>query len=165
MSKTLALVQGASRGLGASFVTALLNRSQHHVIATARNPDQALSALKPLLTASQLSRLTLLELDVQKENTIEAAAQRVKELGKLSLLINSAGFLKAEKSLRAVDYENLVKHMEINAIGPMLVAKHFSPLLLNSAKLVFISARTGSIQDNVLGKKSKAYFELSRWMV
>ena len=39
MASPVTLVQGASKGLGLSFVRILANRS--HVVATCRNPDQA----------------------------------------------------------------------------------------------------------------------------
>ena len=43
--------------------------------------------------------------------------------------------------------------MAINAIGPALLLKHFAPLLPREGdtKLIFISAKVGSIGDNALG--------------
>ena len=79
---------------------------------------------------------------------MEASGLAVKALGKISLLINSAGFLLPEKSLRSVTRENLIKHFEINTIGPVLVAKHMQPSFMHDTKIVNISARTGSIGDN-----------------
>ena len=60
MANPVTLVQGASRGLGLSFVRILANRSTN-VIATCRNPSQA----------EELQRCLLLTL--YRENTIQCS--------------------------------------------------------------------------------------------
>ena len=103
-------------------------------------------------------------MDVTKEKTIEEAARFITsitpEKRPLRLLINSAGYLLPEKSLKSVEEEQILKHLRVNTIGPLLVAKHFSPLFGNvdqnasvfkNPVLTNMSARTGSIGDNKLG--------------
>jgi hypothetical protein len=66
----VALVQGASRGLGLEFVKQLLERSaEGRVVATCRDPGGANSL--SLLKEQHGDRLTVLPLDVTKESTIE----------------------------------------------------------------------------------------------
>jgi NAD(P)-dependent dehydrogenase (short-subunit alcohol dehydrogenase family) len=52
-----------------------------------------------------------------------------------------------------VHLDNLVRAFHVNAFGPLLIAKHFAPLLMHRARTVFanVSARVGSIGDNRLG--------------
>lgn len=102
----VALVQGASRGLGLEFCRyLLLNKSPAAIIATCRNPDAAqhLSAL----SAQHAGRMTVLKLDVSREDDIKRAAESVKSaFGKVDLIINSSAMLhpsgKGETSLRDV---------------------------------------------------------------
>ncbi len=87
MANAVALVQGASRGLGLSFSKLLSQRSNYNVVATCRNPDQA-EELRGL------PGVDVLRVDVTKETDIKAVADHVKEkYGKVDLLINSAGLL------------------------------------------------------------------------
>ena len=63
-----------------------------------------------------------------------------------------------------VDFEDALATFRINTLGPLLLSKHFAPLLPRkstrldlidslpaSAVLALMSARVGSISDNILG--------------
>mmetsp|Transcript_43771 Transcript_43771/g.171255 ORF Transcript_43771/g.171255 Transcript_43771/m.171255 type:complete len:148 (+) Transcript_43771:631-1074(+) len=57
-----------------------------------------------------------------------------------------------------MDFSRFAGPFQINAVGPALVMKHFTPLMITSRKegrvfslLATISARVGSITDNQLG--------------
>ena len=87
----VALVQGASRGLGLEFVRQLAQRPNHLVIATCRRPDSA-PQLQDL--QRQFHGLHLVQLDSQSEHSIEHAASAVSNLvSNLDMLINVAGVL------------------------------------------------------------------------
>lgn len=61
--------------------------------------------------------------------------------------------IRPEKRLEDVDPEALTALFQVNAAGPLLVARHFRPLLGHGDPAVFaaISARVGSIRDNGRG--------------
>lgn len=152
------VIQGASRGIGLEFVKqALERRPRRRVVATCRDPERA-DALRTL-EAQHAGRLIVLPLDVTAEDTIHAAARRLtEETDRLELLVNVAGVLHGpgvspEKKLGHVQPEALRAVFEINAFGPLLVAKHFHPFFRHDARSVFasLSARVGSISDNRLG--------------
>ena len=153
-----ALVQGASRGLGLALVRALLATDRpRRVVATCRTPETAaelaeLAALEP--------RLDVVPLDVTREESVAAAADLVRDrAGTLDLLVNVAGVLHGERGLaperrlEAVSPDFLRRVFEVNAFGPLLVAKHFHPLLRHDRRAVLanVSARVGSIGDNRTG--------------
>ncbi|KAI4875274.1 hypothetical protein NFI96_018142, partial [Prochilodus magdalenae] len=164
----VALVQGASRGLGLEFCKHLLShRAPVAVIATCRDPDRApaLSAL----AAHNPGRVTVLELDVTREEHIQRAAEQVSvAFNKVDLLVNSSAVLhpsgKGETSLRDVSAQGLISTLTTNTVGPLLMAKYFAPLLKkgtgqfgqqpaektgrHSGILVNMTARVGSIGDN-----------------
>ena len=126
-SVSTALVQGANRGLGLAFVKILAARG-NNVVATCRHPEQA-DALQDIS-----ANVEVLQVDVTKENHIAKAANHVKEkYGSLDLLINNAGLLhpsgRGETRLSDVNMEDLQTLYAVNAAGPLIMARHFAPLL------------------------------------
>lgn len=152
------LVIGASRGIGLAFVHALLaDPAQARVVAAARDPaaSEGLAALR----AGHGERLQLLALDVCDEASLERAAAALRaERPTLDLLVNTAGLLHGEglapeRRLADVKPASLLHSYAVNAVGPLLVAKHFHGLLAHGGRAVLanLSARVGSIGDNRLG--------------
>lgn len=99
-------------------------------------------------------------MDVTDEAGIAAAAQRLAEsTSRLHLVINVAGVLHdgtglaPEKKLADVDPVHLRRAFDVNAVGPLLVAKHFLPFLRHDERSVLanVSARVGSVGDNRAG--------------
>lgn len=151
----IALVQGASRGLGLELVRQLAV-THDRVIATCRHPADA-HALAALAASSPA--VTILRLDVTDETSIARAAGEAAALVPcLDLVINAAGLLHApdhqpERRLVEVGATGLARSLAVNAIGPIVLARYLEPLLASSERAVFaaISARVGSIGDNRLG--------------
>ncbi len=139
-SKGLAIVIGASGGIGAALLTRL-ETSGHFAKVIG------------------LSRHSTPPLDLTDEAGIEAAATAIGQRDHpLRFIIDATGFLHGhgfmpEKSLRQLDPAHMAHAFAINAIGPALLMKHFLPLLPKEGKSVFatLSARVGSIGDNRLG--------------
>ncbi|KAI9020642.1 rossman fold oxidoreductase [Hyaloraphidium curvatum] len=168
----VAVISGASRGIGAALVRAVLRRHPGvEVLALARDPDAAYRA-QAELPDDAVSRLTALPADVTDEASLARAAEEAERLygrNSVRLLFNVAGVLAPEKSLQGVTADTLRHHFLANAFGPVLTAKHFAGRgLLYSAQpprefadpefvkhkgsvLASMSARTGSIGDNKLG--------------
>ncbi|MFW7379897.1 MAG: SDR family oxidoreductase [Oligoflexus sp.] len=151
-----AFVQGASRGIGLELVRQLASRTDM-VYASCRQPEKA-DALQSL-AEEWPARITILPIDVTDENSIQAAAVKLQGQ-KLHLLINCAGILhqvssqmKPEKKIEDLQLEHIEAAMRVNAIGPMLMVKHFFPLFRHKERslIVNLSARVGSITDNQLG--------------
>lgn len=97
-------------------------------------------------------------LDITNETEIEHAASKASANGQIRLVVVATGILssrgaKAEKRLEDITPESVLAAFRVNTLGPLLVAKHFLPLLPRSGKSVFaaISARLGSIGDNRFG--------------
>lgn len=153
----ICLIQGASRGIGQALVLGLLARDDVEVIfATCREPERA----QGLQALRGDPRLVVLRLDVTDESTIEAAAATIREeTNRLDRIVNVAGLLHdgagiaPEKRLDAISADALQKVFAVNAFGPLLVLKHFHPLLRHEGRAILanVSARVGSISDNGLG--------------
>ncbi|CAI5535758.1 unnamed protein product [Closterium sp. Naga37s-1] len=164
--ESVSLVQASDKGIGLAFVEQLLKRQPTgRVIATCRDPmgAQHLDALHD----QSGGRLDVMQLDVTKEDTIEAVAAAVRQkYGKLDLLLNVAGVLhrpnelQPESSLHWLCQDAMLLAYRVNAMGPMLVLKHMMPLLVTGGHtnpnrpfsiVANMSSRTGSISDNHIG--------------
>ena len=103
-------------------------------------------------------RLSRPQLDLTSEASIMEAAATLKAQGYFDLIFVASGILhtpdlQPEKTIKQIDVQNLHTLFRINAIGPILVLKHFASLLNPENRSVFaaLSARVGSISDNRLG--------------
>nr|XP_054496846.1 C-factor-like [Agelaius phoeniceus] len=132
------LLTGSNRGIGLELVKQLLGspRPPAWIFATCRDPDgPRAQELRDL--ASKHPNLVLVKLDVENPSAITDAAKVVE--GKLNgmglnLLINNAGIYTPTASLDTVDTEDMVRTYKTNAVGPMLMAQAFLPLLKKAAQ-------------------------------
>ena len=145
-----AIVIGASGGLGAGFTKILASDT-----AFQSRYSQILGLSRQPVANHQQT------IDYADESTIIRSAAWAADqcqTAPLRLLVVATGYLHSngqgpERSLQHLDAAYLQRVMLVNAIGPALVLKHFAPLLpkTGDVRLVFISAKVGSISDNALG--------------
>jgi NAD(P)-dependent dehydrogenase (short-subunit alcohol dehydrogenase family) len=141
-----AVVVGASGGIGAALVAALLEEPAFDTVF----------ALSRRFTAGREGRLQRLQADVTDETSLAAAAAALSAPVRLVIVatgILHSGGLQPEKTYRALDAVGLLESYRVNVVGPALVAKHMLPLLDPGRRSVFaaLSARVGSIGDNRAG--------------
>ena len=95
--------------------------------------------------------------DLLNDESIRAQASLSREKGPFEIIIDATGALNIhgvgpEKSLNGLNSDHLMQSMRVNAIGPALVMRHFSPLLAKGSSVYAkLSARVGSIADNKKG--------------
>jgi NAD(P)-dependent dehydrogenase (short-subunit alcohol dehydrogenase family) len=86
-SKPTAIVTGASRGIGAALVEALLNAG-YNVVATSRNVNQSLAAS---------SNLALVAGDIgDKDTAAKVVTAAVETFGRIDLLVTNAGIFSTK---------------------------------------------------------------------
>jgi len=133
-----ALVIGASGAIGRAFSCAL---------------QQDLRCVH----VEQVSRAHSNGFDLLDESSVAAQAAATAGAGPYHLIVDATGALTIdgvgpEKSLAALKFEHLTKAFQLNAIGPVLVLRHFAPMLVPGASIYAkLSARVGSITDNQKG--------------
>lgn len=137
------LITGAGRGLGFELVKYGLELG-HRIVAASKEQPAAGSELGKL-KEEYSDRLTLLKMDVCSEDEVEKAAAILSERKtKLDFIINNAGVLFESKydmrnPIEELDIEMLRKTIDVNAVGPAIVLKHFfkyiggseSPCIIN----------------------------------
>jgi len=136
------LITGANRGLGLAFARALRARGDE-VIGTAREPANA----------EELAALgaTVEELEVTDDASVASLAERLE--GKpIDLLINNAGILRRDR-IESFEPETVLRQFDVNALGPLRVTRALLPnlRLADAPKIVSITSRMGSVEDNSSG--------------
>ncbi|HYH03363.1 MAG TPA: SDR family oxidoreductase [Bacillota bacterium] len=141
------LITGAGRGLGLSLTKQFLAMGSK-VVACYLNSSEELMELQQSFT----DRLTIIPLDVTNETAVShAALETANQVGSLDILINNAGvhLEQAYYPLEELDFESMLVTLQVNALGPLEVAKHFIGLLEKGSRklLLNISSEAGSISD------------------
>ncbi len=133
------LVTGANRGIGLEFCRQLQVRGDQ-VVAVCRQ-----------------SCAELEDLDVEIKQGIELTSQdSIRDLvgyldGRpLDGVILNAGTAQS-MSLENLDPEGIRYQFEVNALAPLMLAQALVPQMPQGAKLVLITSRMGSIDDNTSG--------------
>jgi len=132
-------VTGANRGIGLAYCQQLHLRGDR-VIAVCRQSSDELD-----------------DLGVQVESGIEltspdSLAALVNGLAgqTLDTVILNAGILES-MGLSDLDPEAIRRQFEVNALAPLLLARALTPLMPEGSKLVLMTSRMGSIEDNSSG--------------
>ena len=109
-------------------------------------------------SVSGVSRQSTPGLDLLDEPSIAACAQALAGQGPFHLVVDATGALTVngrgpEKRLDELDATHLLASLQLNAVGPGLLLKHFAPLLASGERVIWgkLSARVGSIEDNRKG--------------
>ena len=132
-----ALVTGASRGLGRTFVAALLARGAEKVYAAARTPESVASARD-----RYGDRVVPVRLDVTVAKDRRAVAE---SCGDLDLLVSNAGLAPSGKVL---DTDEAVcrETFEVNVFGPLALVQAVAPgLRQRRGAVLFVNSVTGLV--------------------
>lgn len=138
MTQTV-LITGANRGIGLEYCRQLQARGER-VIAVCRKTSPELEALGVRVEAG---------IDLTSAAAVDGLVQRLAGLP-LDLVILNAGVLEASR-LDALDPDSLRRQFEVNALAPLLLTRALLDQLQPGAKLVLMSSRMGSIDDNSSG--------------
>jgi NAD(P)-dependent dehydrogenase (short-subunit alcohol dehydrogenase family) len=125
----LALVTGASRGLGLAIARALSERG-FHLILTARNQRQ----LERL--AARLPNSTACACDIRDPKSVAQLAALVARRKRLDVLINNAGIAGPVQTIESLDYAIWREVIDTNLHGTFLVTQSILPYLKKGSVVV-----------------------------
>ncbi|HMA26810.1 MAG: SDR family oxidoreductase [Solirubrobacterales bacterium] len=136
----VALVSGASRGIGAEIARKLASDHGFLVFAGARNPDDvaAREEIEPI------------RLDVTDQASIAAARERIEsDPGRLDALVNNAGVYGDPTGAADYDLGRAHEVLEVNTFGPWRLTQALLPLLRGSSspRIVNVSSGAGQLSD------------------
>ncbi len=136
----VALVSGASRGIGAEIARQLAADHGFLVFAGARDPDDV----------EEAERVVPLELDVTRQGTVDSARERIgTDPGRLDALVNNAGIYGDPIGAANYDLDRAHEVLEVNTFGPWRLIEAFVPLLRRSdrPRVVNVSSGAGQLSD------------------
>ncbi len=116
LSDKVAVITGASRGLGAGLATRFLAQGLA-VAACARTEPQLDGDASALLTMAA---------DVSEADAVQAfCTAAIERFGRIDLWINNAGLLRPIGPLRDNDPSELARHIEVNVLGVLYGSRAF----------------------------------------
>jgi NAD(P)-dependent dehydrogenase (short-subunit alcohol dehydrogenase family) len=141
------IIAGSSGAIGGEFTELYANNSNvEKIIALSRKP-----------TNTNHNKIQSVEIDYYNEATFKNLDE-ISQLDSISKIIIATGILhtdqiRPEKSIDSIAGEDMRNVFQVNVFGPILLVKKLLPLIKKSkgVKIVFLTARVGSISDNVLG--------------
>lgn len=140
----IALVTGASRGIGAATAQALAAQGAH-VILTARNAKDLESVEDAIFDGG--GSATIAPLDLTDGDSISRlAAAATERWGKLDILILNAAMLGTLAPVPAIDGAELNRVMTLNVIAQQVIIAAFDALLRKSeaGRLVALTSSVGT---------------------
>lgn len=152
----IAIVTGGARGMGA--VTAKLFAGEGaHVILT-----DVITAEGEATAAEIGGSATFMKHDVSSDDDWAAVAEHAKsQFGRVDVLVNNAGVVHFTP-IEALKAEEAQHVLGINTIGPMLGAKHVTPLMKAAGKGSIINI---SSVDGLRGCNGLTVYTASKWAV
>lgn len=142
IENSVALITGASRGLGFALVEALITRSPNKIYAAVRSPEQLQG-----LVSRYGSIIQPLKLDITNSEEILEAASIATDV---NLLINNAGVFSEGKILEA-PLDLIRQDMEVNYFGTLNVIRAFAPILERNSGGAIVNILSISALANVPG--------------
>jgi NAD(P)-dependent dehydrogenase (short-subunit alcohol dehydrogenase family) len=133
------LVTGANRGIGLEYCRQLKHRGDD-VIAVCRTTSNELTQLDVTVETN---------VDLSSDQDVADLVKRLE--GKtIDVLINNAGILEVD-SLTQLNFESISRQFEVNALSPLRLTKALLTHLKKGSKVVLMTSRMGSIEDNTSG--------------
>ena len=141
------IIAGSSGAIGGEFIKLYANNSNvEKIIALSRKSIN-----------NDHDKIQSVEIDYNDEATLKNL-DAISQLDSISKIIIATGILhtdhiKPEKSIDGIDEGNMKEIFQVNVFGPILLVKKLLPLIKKAkgVKIVFLTARVGSISDNELG--------------
>jgi NAD(P)-dependent dehydrogenase (short-subunit alcohol dehydrogenase family) len=133
------LITGANRGIGYEYCRQLQERGDT-VIAVCRSASADLKALGVQVEEG---------IDITSDASVTDLCDRLQGVP-IDVLINNAGILE-RVTLEDLDFDSIRKQFEVNALGALRVTHALLPNLKAGSKIIIMTSRMGSIEDNTSG--------------
>ena len=148
-SEKIAFITGANKGIGFEVARQLAEKG-FHVFVGARNEKAGRAAAVKIGRAAKF-----LKIDVSDPESIcEAASELAKTIDHLDVLVNNAGIIvDGDDAILKTTSGQFETTMRTNALGPLLIAQAFQPMLAKSSapRIVNVSSSGGQLHDGADG--------------
>lgn len=159
------VITGASRGLGLASAVHLY-RKGWHVLAAMRSPDRGMTQLRALTGAAPDDpRLTAVQLDLEDNDSIVAAAKAIVEaVGSPDVVVHNAAFV-AVGCVEEMPVEIINRIFTTNVIGAIRLTQELLPAMRQAGKgrFVVVSSAGGVRGMPVTSMYSASKGAIERW--
>jgi NADP-dependent 3-hydroxy acid dehydrogenase YdfG len=145
MSSSIAIVTGASSGIGAATARRLAAEG-FHVVAAARRADRLEALVKEIAAAG--GEATALTCDVTSDESVAALADSVSKLGRpVTVLVNNAGGARGLDPVETGSISDWQWMYDVNVLGTVRVTQAFLPALdaSGAGTVVVLSSTAGLV--------------------
>ena len=136
---TTFLITGSNRGIGLELCKQLKERGED-IIAICRTSSKDLDSLGVRVEAG---------VDITSGSSVLNLRSKLKDKI-IDVIIHNAG-IHENNSLSDLDPESIIRQFEVNALSPLCFTKVMMGNLKKGSKLIFLTSRMGSIEDNTSG--------------
>lgn len=133
------LITGANHGIGYEYCRQLKERGDN-VIAVCRKASDELKALDVRIEDG---------IDITSDASVTHLHERLQDVP-IDVLINNAA-IALRVTLEDLNFDSIREQFEVNALGALRVTHTLLPHLKAGAKVVMMTSRMGSIEDNTSG--------------
>jgi 3-oxoacyl-[acyl-carrier protein] reductase len=141
LSKKLALVTGASRGIGAAIAKRLAADGASVAFTYAKDADAAASVVKAIEQAG--GKAIAIQADAADAKAVKAAVEKaVATLGRLDVLVNNAG-TAIPKKFEDATIEELDRVIDINLRGTFVATQAALKHMNNGGRIIMIGSCVG----------------------
>lgn len=118
----IALITGASRGIGAATALLFAENGYDVVINFLKNRDKAEEVVKKAKSFGV--RAIAIQADLEKEDEIVKMFSKIdEELGEISVLVNNGGMIGEKKAVAEIDFQYLQKVYSANVFGTFICCR------------------------------------------
>jgi 3-oxoacyl-[acyl-carrier protein] reductase len=139
LADKIALVTGASRGMGRATALALAAAGARVIVHYGRNADEAKAVVDQIRAAGGHADAVAADLAAADGAHILAAAVRNLTGNRLDILVSNAGISKAApiENITVKDFDDL---FAVNVRAPYFLLQQLLPILSDNASVVFVSS-------------------------
>ncbi|OQR56759.1 short-chain dehydrogenase, partial [Bacillus sp. CDB3] len=163
MNKKIAVITGASSGFGL-LTTLELAKKDYLVIATMRNLEKQVNLLSQAAKLNLQQNIKIQQLDVTDQNSIHNFQLFLKEINRVDLLINNAGYANGG-FIEEIPVEEYRKQFETNFFGAISITQLVLPYMREqkSGKIINISSISGQVGFPGLSPYVSSKYALEGW--
>ncbi|AZJ20873.1 short-chain dehydrogenase [Bacillus wiedmannii bv. thuringiensis] len=163
MDKKIAVITGASSGFGL-LTTLELAKKDYLVIATMRNLNKQEDLISQATKLNLQQNITVQQLDVTDQNSVHNFQLYIKEINRVDLLINNAGYAHGG-FVEEIPVEEYRKQFETNLFGAISITQLVLPYMREqkSGKIINISSISGQVGFPGLSPYVSSKYALEGW--
>ncbi|MBJ8005200.1 SDR family oxidoreductase [Bacillus cereus] len=163
MNKKIAVITGASSGFGL-LTTLELAKKNYLVIATMRNLEKQVDLISQATKLNLQQNIKVQQLDVTDQSSIHNFQLFLKDMNRVDLLINNAGYATGG-FVEEIPVEEYRKQFKTNLFGAISITQLVLPYMRKqkSGKIINISSISGQVGFPGLSPYVSSKYALEGW--